>query len=38
MRVPVRYNTPCEENRQSRVQTERSYMRKVRAPQGKDNG
>ena len=32
------YNESREENRQSREQAERPFMRKVRAPQGKDNG
>ena len=32
------YNIGREENRRSRGQAERPVMRKVRAPQGKDNG
>jgi hypothetical protein len=32
------YNKYREENRQPRGQAERLSMRKVRAPQGKDNG
>jgi hypothetical protein len=36
--APIGYNRLREENRQSRGQAERPAMRKVRAPQGKDNG
>ena len=36
--LPFLYNGNREENRQPRGQAERPSMRKVRAPQGKDNG